>query len=497
MQSITIGRPVLLVRARSAWSHSSGRVASRAPASKSASLELALAGLTIGLIFGFGLILPVPFWRAQPASPLGSGQVPAAGLGWPAALLAIGFAAVLCAPYRPYVLAMRAARRVPTRALLLLTAVLAVLALLVYPAFGSDLFVYLDYERLFAVYGVNPLLAFPNLHPEDWAYHFTWIADQPSPYGPLWPLLTWPIARAAADSLWAWIFGYKLLALLSYVTCCWLIWHSVDADRRKRALIAFAWSPLVLFDLLGKAHNDGLLAVSAVAAVLLARRSSTVAMLGAVAGLLIKLSGFAVAMAIWLGFLRERRWQALALATALAVAACAALYAPFWAGAQTLQPVLFQTNRVVWSPGALLIAPGFDGLLARAICALAFLGICVWVTARRTDLVERIWIVQLAALLLLTTAFFAHYLIPVVALAAISGDWRLERLTLALSIGALAAYAVELLAPAFDTGWIGSPAYQIVGSVVTLGPAAIALLTVLGGRLRTKRLAVQPQLLAS
>jgi hypothetical protein len=458
------------------------------------SLELSLAALTIALIFSLGLILPLPFWRAQPPSPPSPAQSQAIGLGWPGALLALAFAAVLCAPFRPYVLALRAARQVPTRALLLLTALLAAVALLIYPAFGSDLFVYLDYERLFAVYQANPLLAFPNLHPEDWAYHFTWIPEQPSPYGPLWPLLTWPLARAAGDSLWAWIVGYKLLALVSYVTCGGLIWVAVEPARRKRALIAFAWSPLVLFDLLGKAHNDGLLAVSALAAVLLARRSGTAALLSGVAGLLIKLSGFAISLAIWLRMLRARRWRSLLVATLAAVAASTALYAPFWVGPQTLEPVLFQTNRVVWSPGALLIAWGVDGLVARVVCAAAFVAICAWVAARQTNVIQAVWSVQLAALLLLTTAFFAHYLVPIVALAALSGDWRLERLTLALSIGALAAYAVELLAPAFDAGWIGSPGYQVLGSLVTLGPAAVALLSIVGRRLSpTPRPVLQPQ----
>jgi hypothetical protein len=459
-----------------------------------AALEFGLAGLVIALIFGFGLILPMPFWRAQPAAPVADAQPPVSGLGWPAALLAIGFAVVLCAPYRPYVLAIRAAQRVPLRALLLVTAGLATVGLLIYPAFGSDLFVYLDYERLFAVYGANPLLAFPNLHPEDWAFRFTWIPEQPSPYGPLWPLLTWPIARLAGDSLWLWIGGYKALALLSYVVCGWLIWISVEADRRKRALVTFAWSPLVLFDLLGKAHNDGLLAVSVLAALWLARRSGPASLVVGSLGMLIKLSGFAVPLSSALVLLRERRWRTLALGGLLSLAVSAALYAPFWVGPRTLEPVLFQTNRVVWSPGALLIALGANSVLARAACAAAWLAICVLTARSKSSLAETMWTVQLASLLFLTTAFFAHYLVPVVALAAVAGNPRVERLTLAASIGALAAYAVELLAPAFDAGWIGSSAYQALGSLLICGPMAVLLLIEAGHHFWSRQARLQPQL---
>jgi hypothetical protein len=369
------------------------------------------------------------------------------------------------------------------------------MALAIYPAFGSDLFVYLDYERLFAVYAANPLLAFPNLHPEDWAYQFTWIPEQPSPYGPLWPLLTWPIARLAGDSLWGWIVGYKALALASYVMCGWLIWNSVAADRRKRALVLFAWSPLVLFDLLGKAHNDGWLAVSALAAVWLARRSGSGGMVAGTAGMLIKLSGFVVVLSLGLGLVRERRWKALIVGTLLCATLTAALYAPFWVGVSTLQPVLFQTNRVVWSPGALLIALGVEATLARGLCVLAWLVVVLVVARYRSEFAESVWVLQLASLLLLTTAFFAHYLVPLVALAAVAGNPKLERLTVALSVGALAAYAVELLAPSFEAGWIGSPGYQALGSTITLGPPAALVLVWLSRRRPWAHVrALQPQL---
>jgi hypothetical protein len=468
------------------------RAARHAPALRHTrpALELGLAALVSGLIFGVALILPMPFWRAQPPAQDPSGSPPLAGLGWPGALLAIGFALALCVPYRPYLLAIRAASRASTRCILLLSAALALVALLIYPSFGSDLFVYLDYERLWAVYGANPLLAFPNLHPEDWAFRFVWIPQQPSPYGPLWPLLTWPIARVAGDNLWGWIAGYKLLSLTSYVTCCALIWVGVEPAQRRRSLVVFAWSPLVLFEILGKAHNDGLMAVSVLGAVCLARKNSASGMLWATAGMLVKLSGFAVAVSLLVSLLRIRAWRRLLLAWLVLTVATVMLYAPFWQGPATLAPVLFQTSRVVWSPGTLLIAllggvvPHAD-LLARMLCAAAWLVVLVLVGRRGTGLSVDTALILLATLLLLTTAFFAHYLVPVVALAAIAGNRRLEVFTVALSIGALAAYAVELLAPAMPAGWIGSPGYQALGSLLTLGPgAATALVDQLRGPTR-------------
>jgi hypothetical protein len=451
------------------------------PAAWRPTLEVSLAGLTIALIFGQALILPMPFWQAHPAGPPTIVPNAEAGAGWAAALLAVGFALALCVPFRPYALALRSAARVSVPGLLLLTTGLALVALLVFPAFGSDLFVYLDYERLWAVYGANPLLAVPSLHREDWAFPFVWIPQQPSPYGPVWPLVTWPIARLAGDSLWGWILGYKLLSLISYVVCCGLIWASVGADRRKRALVLFAWSPLVLFEVLAKAHNDALLAVSALATVWLARRQPAAGMLAAAAGMLVKLSGFAVVLGLGLVLARRGAWRGLAIGSAVAAVLTLAVYAPFWVGPAGLLPVLAQTTRVVWSPGALLISlggslvPNVD-LVTRAGSAAGWAATCALVARKGSGVARDASVLLLATVLLLTTAFFAHYLVPVVALVAVAGSRRLEHLTLALSIGSLAAYAVELLGVALPAGWIGSAGYQALGSALTLTPAAALLL---------------------
>jgi hypothetical protein len=71
---------------------------------------------------------------------------------------------------------------------------------------------------------------------------------------------------------------------------------------------------------------------------------------------------------------------------------------------------------------------------------------------------------------------YAHYLVPLIAVAALARNPRLERLVVWLSIGGLAAYGVELLALTFGNAWLGSPGAMLTGSVVLLGPAAVALL---------------------
>ena len=449
-------------------------------------LGLCLAAAAIGAAYGLTLALSMPVWAGQPVGPGGGG---ASDLGWSGVLLALGFGLVVCGPYRPYILALRTARTdvVSGRLVLVLTAALACVGLLIYPRFGSDLFEYVGYERLWAVYHENPLVAPMSSHSTDWSYTFVWFRDRAPAYGPLWALVTWPLVLLAGDSPAAEVAAYKLWSLGCYVASCGLIWSGVEPQRRVRALMVFGWRPLVLFEVLGKVHNDGLTGVSILLAVVLAGRGRGA--LGIAAGGLgglVKASAVVLAPVIAVSELRAGRVKACALGLTLATGLTAAAYWPFWAGPQTLQALLQQTGRVVWSPGTLLILvsgwlPGgpYDIPIRFALALACGIGCVLVLAGRPASSVARVasssaWVLLLT-LLLLTTAFYAHYLVPVVALTAVAGDRRLEGLVTALSIGSLAAYGVELIGLATPPGWAGSPGYQALGSLLTLAPAALVL----------------------
>jgi hypothetical protein len=435
---------------------------------------LTAAAVTIALIFIVAFVVPQPVWNGQPARPAGPGSLPAdhsPGVDWLGLVFALAYALAWAVPFRPYARALRLASAVGPRLLFGLTAALATVALLVFPGFGSDVFIYVDYARLWAIYGEHPLLAAPIAQPTDWAFQFVWIPYQPSPYGPAWAVLTWPIARLAGNSIAAQVAGYKLLALASYLACCWLIWTWPGRQaHRARALVLFAWSPLVLFETLSKGHNDVLLALTALLGFRLGSRGGLVA---AVAGGLVKATGLAVLPSIALSFVRQRAWLTLGASVLVAAALAIAAYAPFWQGPETLLPILAQTSRVVWSPGSLLIAAGVDAGAVRVLLAVAWAATSGFMLWRVHAPIMSACLVLLATLLLLTTAFFAHYLVPVIALAAVAEHARLQQVILALSVGAMAAYAVELLSLAVGPAFVGSPSFQIVGSLVVLVPASI------------------------
>ena len=465
----------------------------RAGRAASPRAQLALSALTIALILGTVLVAPLPLWAGQPVGPPAASAEPPSAVGWPGLVVALVLVLGLCLPFRPYRHALDAASRLSataagTRVLVGLTAALALVALLIYPRFGSDIFDYVGFERTWVVYGQNPLLGTPSSHPADWATPLVWYADQPPAYGPLWAILTWPIVRLAGDSPTLAVASYKIFSLAAYALCCALVWTLVAPPRQKRALVLFAWSPLVLFEVLGKVHNDVVIAVGVLGAIWLVQRGhEPMSLAAAVGAALVKVTALTVAPPIALRLWRIGGWRALLPAALGGAVLVGLVYAPFWAGADTLQPLLHQTGRVVWSPGTLLIilssvVPGalVPGELVRLALVALWLASCVLILrqARLTSAAEVAACsgrLLLSSLLLLTTAVFGHYLVPAIALAAVAADTRLEQWVFWLSIGSLAAYAVELLALAFGPDWIGSAGYQLTGSLVLLAPAAFAV----------------------
>lgn len=151
--------------------------------------------------------------------------------------------------------------------------------------YTTDIFSYVMYGHISAVYDLNPYIFPPNYFPNNplvdpgWIHPIWW--DQPSVYGPLWTGIGWLMARLAmpVDGLiqtlddgtvlqvgyMDQVFGYKLLMnavqLINVALVWWLLGRVMRGKPRARlaAFVLFAWNPLMLFDAAGNAHNDALM----------------------------------------------------------------------------------------------------------------------------------------------------------------------------------------------------------------------------------------------
>ena len=151
---------------------------------------------------------------------------------------------------------------------------------------SHDAFSYLDYARLGVVHGLDPYVHAPDAAPADPAFADVTWTESTSAYGPLFTLLTYPLAWlpvGLAVALLKAVAALSVLALAALVARL-AAWRGLDP---LRAAAFLALNPLVLVHVVGGAHNDGLMmlaAMLAVAALLAGREASAgAAMLSAVA----------------------------------------------------------------------------------------------------------------------------------------------------------------------------------------------------------------------
>jgi hypothetical protein len=356
------------------------------------------------------------------------------------ALLGVAWlVAVLCAPRVPPAIVWSAV--VATHLTLLLGPPLSL----------TDVFNYLHYGRMPASYGVNPYAALPLTVRQDPAYHFSNWHHLPSPYGPLFTLLTEGLAALSLPAAY-WVFkGLMLAAALG--TLVLVAFTARRLGRSPQAAVALVGlNPLVLVYGIGGAHNEPLVLLCSVAAVTLAVvgwQAGTAPWWDAGAGACAVLAaGFkpsAALLAPVVVLACRRRLPALGGAGgagALVLAVVGVVYAGHLP-ATSIQDGLVGPLSV---PNVLAALAGQGGLtphdrtLAHAVLALAAVGATAVVTWRRSWLPGAAGFVMLAAVLTLgwTMPWYVWWVLPFAALAhtrALAGACIV--LTAWLALGAL------------------------------------------------------------
>lgn len=138
--------------------------------------------------------------------------------------------------------------------------------------FSTDVYTYWTYGRMEAIHGANPYADSPLAFSKDPPFPFVGegLANTTSIYGPGFTALSSLHARVSGNSPRVAAFGFRAamaLAVLALV-CILSRW----APRPALAVVLFGWSPLVAVHAAGGGHNDALMLLFAVPAVLCAAR---------------------------------------------------------------------------------------------------------------------------------------------------------------------------------------------------------------------------------
>ena len=151
--------------------------------------------------------------------------------------------------------------------------VLHLIALLAPPLLTTDVFSYVPYGRLGALHGIDPYVAAPIRVPHDAIYPWVGWRHARSAYGPLFTVLTYPLAGiGVAPAVWS----LKLVAALSSLGCVALVWRTAVVRRIDpvRAAALVGAHPVLLIWVVGGAHNDLLMMLAMSGAVCSSRRAA-------------------------------------------------------------------------------------------------------------------------------------------------------------------------------------------------------------------------------
>ena len=384
-----------------------------------------------------------------------------------------GYVGGVAAMFLLYGLALRESRRLPARralpAVFICGGALAATMAWLYPLTAIDLFIATVRSRLLTTHGADPLAARPADFPDDPLMAFAsreW-SDNVSPYGPLWNLIAAPVTALAGDDLPLALAGFKLLAVGALLLGGWVITRAVAAEGGDgiggaTGPLLYLWNPLVLWEGAANGHNDVVMTVPLLLALLAWQRGRlrlvvpwlvVAALIKYVAVPLIPLA----AVALWRRVGATAGWPArgrlAAESAALSGLVAAVAFAPFYDLGAVRASVAAQGGIVLTSPAAVAIGllndaiPGVDARrwvmgagVAILAGGLASLALALW---QRPERLPRAAFEALFLFLLVATwNFRAWYLIWPVALAALlPWGWPARR-AVAWSAGGLAGYAL-------------------------------------------------------
>ena len=210
----------------------------------------------------------------------------------------------------------------------------AVANLFVYPVGALDVFNYMIELKLAYGYGENPyLVTFAGYREDPFALP-AFLVDVPLFYGPVW-LMAYglPVAVVGFKTIMGLLGALKLFNLGLLALTGFVIYRSHGEDRAGwLGVYLFLANPLVLFEGVGNAHNDVLMTLFLVAALVAFRRKSVIAGPMFALSALIKLFTIVLAPLLLAVMLRERwGWRRLALAGSLALLVVVVSVMPFWA----------------------------------------------------------------------------------------------------------------------------------------------------------------------
>jgi hypothetical protein len=239
----------------------------------------------------------------------------------------------------------------PRRVFLAAAATVAVLVNIT-PVGSGDVASYAAYGRIAAL-GHNPYIFSPAMLPGPHNAYTAIVSPQwqntPSVYG---PVATWTQLLAAeigGARAWLTIWVLMIMVGIAFLATGYILMRT--AENPVRAVLLWVANPLLIVELVMGGHLDAFLALAAIAAIVMARRSTRPGhdlvvglLVGLSAGL--KLNAAFVALAVAIPLIHDRAWARLGRTAAMAALTTFCLYF-FSYGLTVLKPLRAASSQVI------------------------------------------------------------------------------------------------------------------------------------------------------
>lgn len=245
--------------------------------------------------------IPFEGWRAGPLEGLLAG-VPANRTE-----LKVYFLIAMLVMLAGYALALSGARRLPARWLVAAVVGAHAIVLLAPPLLLTDVYNYVNYAKLGVVHHLNPYVHPPRAAPHDPVYRYATWHYQATPYGPVFTLATYPLARLGLPSA-VWVL--KVTTTMASLGCVGLLAACARRLGRSPATCALALglNPVLLIYGVGGVHNDYFMMVALLGALLwLLQGRAAAGGMAAVTAIAVKLSAAPMALFVLLSGRPRRR----------------------------------------------------------------------------------------------------------------------------------------------------------------------------------------------
>ncbi|NJR38977.1 MAG: DUF2029 domain-containing protein [Leptolyngbyaceae cyanobacterium CSU_1_4] len=215
----------------------------------------------------------------------------------------------------------------------------------------TDIYSYLHFGWM-SWMGINPYLTPASEFVSPMSPFLVW--GQTSTYGPISNLLFMVGAAFTPISVILGVYVLKVVFLLLHLTNGYLIWrHLKPSAHYKKTTIAYLFNPLLLYEFIVEGHIDVLISTFCISFIILLRHKRyAAALLAIVAGFFSKTLPIVWLPMACVFLIRQKRWQALAIAILITAALCTLFGSTIFPNAKAVLSIInpgvaYQTGWVV------------------------------------------------------------------------------------------------------------------------------------------------------